>query len=151
MPNSLQPHGLKHTRLPCPSLFPGVYSNSCPLSRRCHPTIPSSAAPFFFCLQSFPASGSFPMSWLFTSHGQSIGFSASASVLTMSIQGWFPLGWTGLVSLQSKRFSKVFSRTTVRKHQFFIAQPSSWSNSHIHTWILEKSLFKYWNDFWFIE
>ena len=106
MSDSLRPHELQHTRLPCPSLFPGVCSNSCPLSQWCHPTIPSSAAPFTFCLQSLPASGSFPVSWLFASHDQRTRFSASASVLPINIQGWFLLGWTGLVSLQSKRFSK---------------------------------------------
>ena len=115
--NSLQLHGLQHTRLPCPSLSPRVCSNSCQLSRWCHPTISPSAVPFSFCPQSFPASGSFPMSWLFTSSGQSIGVSASASALPMTIQGWFPLWLTGLISLQSKGLSKVFSNTTVQKHQ----------------------------------
>ena len=136
--NSLQPHGLQHTRLPCPSPTPGAYSNSCPLSWWCHPTISSSVVPFSSCLQSFPASGSTLMSQFFISGGQSIEVSASASVLPMNIQDWFPLGWTGLISLQSKGLSRVFSNTTVPKHQFFGAQPSLWSNSHIHTWLLEK-------------
>ena len=113
-------------------------SNSCPLSQWCYPTISSSAALFSFCLQSFPASGSFPMSWLFTSGGQSIGVSALASVLPMNIQDWFPLGGTGWISLQSKGLSRVFSNTTVQKHQFFGTQPSLQSTSHIHTWLLEK-------------
>ena len=120
--------GLQHTRLPCPSLSPWACSNSCPLNRRCHPTISSSVVPFSSCLQSFPASGSFPMSQFFTSGGQSIGASASASVLPMNIQDWSPLGWTGLISLQSKGLSRVFSNTTVQKHQFFSAQLSLWSN-----------------------
>ena len=107
------------------------------ISRWCHPTISSSVVPFSSCLQSFPASGSFPMSWLFTSGGQSIG--ASASVLPMNIQGWFPLGLTGLISLLSKGCSRVFSNTTVWKHQFFSSQSSLGSNSHIHTWLLEKT------------
>ena len=117
--NSLRPHGLQHPRLPCPSPTPRVGSNSCPSSRWCHPTISSSVVPFPSCLQSFPASGSFPMSQLFTSGGQSIGVSASTSVLPMNIQDWFPLGWTGWISLQSKGLSRVFSNTTVQKHQFF--------------------------------
>ena len=138
---TLWPHGLEHTRLPCPSLSPEVCSNSCPLSQWCHPTISSSVIPFSSCLQSFPESGSFQMSQLFTSAGQSIGASASASVLPMNIQDWFPLRLTGLISLQSKGLSKVFSRTTIWKHQFFGAQPSWWSNSHIHTWLwLYRSL-----------
>ena len=130
---TLRPHGLQHTRLPCPSPFPGVCSNSCPLSRWHHPAISSSVIPFSSCLQSFPASGSFPMSWLFISGGQSIW--ASASVLPMNIQGWFPIGLTGLISLQSKGFSRVFFSTTVQRHQFFHAQPFLLSNSHIHTWL----------------
>jgi len=117
--DSLQPHGLHYTRLPCPSLSPRACSNSCPLSWWCHPTISSSVTPFSSCPQSFSASGSFPMSWLSISGGQSIGVSASASVLPMNIQGWFPLGLTGLILLLSKGPSKVFSSTTVRKHQFF--------------------------------
>ena len=136
--NSLWPHGLQHTRLPCPSPTPGAYSNSCPLSWWSHPIISSSVVPFSSCLQSFPASGFFPMSQFFTSGGQSVGISASASVLPMNIQGWFPLGLTGLISLQFKGLSRVFANTTVQKHQFFSAQPSSQSNSHIHTWPLEK-------------
>ena len=108
-------------------------------SHWCHPTISSSVAPLSSCLQSFPASESFPMSWPFTSGGQSIGASASPSVLLMNIQGWFPLGWTGLISLLFKRLLRVSSSTIVLKHQFFGAQPSLWSNSHIHTWLLEKS------------
>ena len=116
--DSLRPHGLQHTRPPCPPPTPGVYSNSCPLSRWCHPTISSSVIPFSH-LQSFPASGSFQMSQLFMSGGQSIGVSASTSVLPVNIQDWFPLGWTGWISLQSKGLSRVFSNTTV---QFFGAQ-----------------------------
>ena len=105
MSDSLWPHGLKHTRPPCPSPTPGVYPNSCPLSRWCHPTISSSVVPFSFHLQSFPASGSFPMSQFFTSGGRSIGVSTSASLLSMNIQDWSPLGWTGWISLQSKGLS----------------------------------------------
>ena len=116
--NSLRPHGLQHARLPCPSPTPGVYSNSCPLSWWCHPTISSSVVPFSSCLQSFPASGSFQMSQLFASGGQSIGVSASASVLPMNIQNWSPLEWTSWISLQSKGLSRIFSNTTVQKHQF---------------------------------
>ena len=136
--DSLQAHGMQHTRPPCPSLTPGVYSNSCPLSWWCHPTILSSIIPFFSHLQSFPASGSFWMSQFFASVSQRIGVSASASVLPMNIQDWFPLGLTSLISLQSRGFSRVFSNTTVQKHQFFGAQLSLESNSHIHTWPLEK-------------
>ena len=121
---SLWPHGLQHTRLPCPSPSSRACSNSCPLSQWCHPTISSSVISFFSCLPSFPASGSFLLIWLFASHGQSIGASASASVSPVNIQGWFPLGWTGLTSLQSKGLSRVFSSTTVWKHQFTGAQPS---------------------------
>ena len=119
-------HGLQHTRLPCPSPTPGTCSNSCPSSQWCHPIISFSVVPFSSCLQCFPASGSFLMSQLFTSGGQSIGASASASVLPMNIQDWFPLGWTGLI-LQTKGLSRVFSNTTVQKHQFFGAQPSLWT------------------------
>ena len=136
--DSLRPHGLQHARLPCPSPTPGACSNSCPLNRWCHPTISSSVVPFSSCLQSFPASGSFPVSRFFTSDGQSIGISASTSVLPMNIQDWFPLGWTGWISLQSKGLSRVFSNTTVQKHQFFSTQLALWSNCHIHTWLLEK-------------
>ena len=123
MSNSLRPHGPQYTRFPCPSLSPRLSSDSCPLSQWCYLTISSSVAPFSFCLQSFPASGSFPMSWLFTSGGPSIGVSASASVLPMSIQGWFPSGLTDFISLQSKGLSRVVSSTTVWKHQFFGTQP----------------------------
>ena len=136
--DSLQPHGLLHTRLPCPSPTPGLYPNSCLLSRWCHPTISSSVVPFSSCPQSLPASGSFQMSQLFTSGGHSIGVSASKSVLPMNTQDWSPLGWTGWISLQSKGLSRVFSNTTVQKHQFFSAQLSLYSNSHIHTRTLEK-------------
>ena len=136
--NSLQPHEPQHARPPCPSPTPRVYPNSCSLSQWCHPTISSSVIPFSSCPQSFPASGSFQMSQLFPSGGQSIGVSASTSVLPMNTQGWSPLGWTGWISLQSKGLSRVFSNTTVQKHQFFSAQLSSQSNSHIHTWPLEK-------------
>ena len=124
MSDSLQPHELQHGRLPCPSPAPGVYSNSCPLSQWCHPTISSSVIPFSSLLQSFPESGSFPMSQFVASGGQSIGVSASASVLPMNTQDWFPLGWTGWISLLSKGLSRVFSNTIVQKHQFFSAQPS---------------------------
>ena len=137
MSNSSQPHGLQLARPPCPSPTHRIYPNSCPLNQWWHPTISSSVVPFSSCFQSFPASGSFTMSQLFTSGGQSIG--ASASVLLMNIQGWFPLGLTGLISLQSKGVSRVFSNTTVWKHQFLGAQLSLWSNSHIHTWLLERS------------
>ena len=115
-----------------------VCSNSCPLNQWCHPAISSSVAPISSCLQSFPASGSFPMSQLFTSGGQSIVAPASASVLPMNIQSWFPLGLIGLISLLSKWLSRVFSSTTTWNHQFFGAQPSLWSNFHIYTWLLEK-------------
>ena len=141
--NSLWPHGLQHTRPPCPSPAPRVYSNSCPLSQWCHPTISSSVIPFPSCLQSFPASGSFPMSQFFASGSQSIRVSASASVLPMSLQDWFPLGWTGSISLLSKKLSRVFSNTTVQKHQFFDTQLSLWSNSPIRTWLLENHMFDY--------
>ena len=137
--DSLWPHGPQHARLPCPSPTTRVCSNSCPSSRWCHPTISSSVVPFSPCLQSFPASGSFLMIQFFTSGGQSTGVSASTSVLPMNIQDWFPLGWTGWISLHSKGLSRVFSNTTVQKHQFFGAQLSSQSNSHIHTWLLEKT------------
>ena len=123
---------------PCPSPTPRVYSNSCPLSWWCPPTISSFVIPFSSHLQSFPASGSFLMSHFFISGGQSIGISASALVLPKNIQNWSPLGWTGCISLLSKGLSRVFSNTTVQKHQFFVAQFSLYSNSHIHTWPLEK-------------
>ena len=136
--DSLRPHELQHARPPCPSPTPGVYSNSCPSSWWCHPAISSSVIPFSSCPQSLPASGSFPMSQLFSWGGQSIGVSASTSVLPVNTQDWSPLGWTGWISLQSKRLSRVFSKITVQKHQFFSAQLSSQSNSHIHAWPLEK-------------
>ena len=145
MSNSLRPHGLQHARPPCPSPTPAVYSNSCPSSRWCHPTISSFVIPFSSRLQSFPSSGSFQMSQLFASGGQSIGVSASASVLPMNIQGCFPLGLTGLISLPSKGLSTVFCNTTVQKHQFFSAQLSLWSNSHIHAWLLGKNCPETWN------
>ena len=135
MSDSLWPHGLQHARLPCPSPTSGACSNSCPLSQWCYPTLSSSVGPFSSSLQSFPASGSFLMSQLFTLCGQSIV--ASASVLSVNIQGWFPLRLTSLI-LQSKGLSRVFSSSTVWKHQFFRTQPSLWSSSHIHTWLLEK-------------
>ena len=134
---TLRLHGLQHSRLPCPSLSPGLCSNSCAKKWR-HPTISSSVVPFSFCLQSFPASGSFPMSKLFASGGQSIGNSASGSVLPMNVQGWFPLGLNSLISLQSKGLSRVLSSTTIQKHQLFVTQPFLRSNSHLCTWLLEK-------------
>ena len=137
----LRPRALQHARLLCPPLSRGVWSNLCSLSQWCYLTISSSAASFSICLQPFPASGCFPMSLLFTSGGQSIGTAASASVLQMNIQGWFPLGLTGLISLLSKGLSTVFSSTTIQNHKFFRAQPSLWSNSHICTLILEKPKF----------
>ena len=138
VPDSLWPHELQHARPPCPSPTPGVYSNSCPSSPWCHPAISSSVVPFSSCPQSLPASGSFPVSQLFTWGGQSTGVSASVSVLPMNTQDWSPLGWTGWISLQSKGLSRVSPNTIVQKHQFFGAQLSSQSNSHIHTWALEK-------------
>ena len=128
---SLQPHRLQHTRPPCPSKSPEACSNSCTLNRWCHETNSSSVVPISPCLQSFPALRPFLKSLLFTSCGQSIEASASASVLPMDIQGWFLLGWTGLISLQSKGLSRALSKTTVQKHQFFSVQPFLWSNSHI--------------------
>ena len=136
--NSLWPHELQNARPPCPSPTPGVYSNSCPLSQWCHPTISFSVVPFSSCPQSFPASGSFQMSQLFASGSQSIGVSDSVSVLPMNTQDWSPLGWMGWITLQSKELSRVFSNTTDQKHQFFSTQLASQSNSHIHTWPLEK-------------
>ena len=129
-----------HTRLPSPPLSPWVCSSSCPLSLWCYLTISFSATLFSFCLQSFPTWGSFPMSWLFSSGGQSIGasVSASASVLPMNSQDWFPLGLIGFISLLSEGRSRVFSSTTIEKHQFFRAQLSLWSNCHIHIWLLGK-------------
>ena len=122
----------------CPSLSPWDCSRSCRLSQWCHPTISFSVIPFCSSLQSFPASGPFPVSWVFASGGQSINTSALASVFTVNIQCWFPLGLTGLIFLQSNGLSKIFSRTTIWKHQFFSTQPSLCFNSHIHTWLLEK-------------
>ena len=133
MSDSLWPHGLQHVRLPCPSPTPRACSNSCPLSWWCQQSMSSSVTPFSSFPQSFPASGSFPMSRFFTSSGQVIGVSALALVLPVNIQDWFPLGWTGLISLLSKGLSRVFSSTTVQKHQFFGIQPSLWSISYIYT------------------
>ena len=138
MSDSLQPHESQHTRPPCPSPTPEAYPNSCPSRRWCHSTISFSVIPFSSFLWSFLASGSFPMSQFFVSGGQSTWVSASASVFPMNIQDWLPLGLTGLISLQSKGLSIVFSNTTVQKHQFFSTQLSLWSNSHICTWLLEK-------------
>ena len=136
--DSLRTHEPQYARPPCPSPTPRVYPNPCPLSQWCHPTISSSVVPFSSCPQSFSASGSFQMSQLFASDGQSIGVSASTSVLPMNTQDWSPLGWTGWISVQSRGLSRVFSNTTVQKHQFFGTQLSSKSNSHIHMWPLEK-------------
>ena len=136
--DSLGPHESQHTRPPCPSPTPGVHSNSHPSSQWCHPAISSSVVPFSSCPQSLPASESFPMSQLFTWGGQSTGVLALAWVLPMNTQYWCPLEWTGWISLQSKGLSRVFSNTRVQKHQFFGAQLSSQSNSHIHTWPKEK-------------
>ena len=138
MSESLWPHGLQHSRLLCPLPSPGVCSSSCPLNQWCHPNISSSVFPFSSHLQSFPASGSFPMSQFFTSGGQSMGTSASVSALPINIQGWFPLGLTGLISSLSKGLSRVFSNTTVQKHHFFSAQLFLLSNSHTHRWLLER-------------
>ena len=135
---TLRPHEPQHTRPRCPPPTPGVHPHPCPLSQWCHPTISSSVTPFSSCPQSFPAAGSFQMSQLFTSGGQNIGVSASTSVLPVNTQGCSPSEWTGWISLQSKGLSRVFSNTTVQKHQFFSAKLSSQSNSHIHTWPLEK-------------
>ena len=131
-------YGLKHARLPCRSLSPGDCSYSCPLSHWCCLITSSSATIFSFCLQSFPALKSFPMSWPFSSDGQSVRASALLSALPMNIKGWFPLKLTGLISLLSKVLSRVFSSTTIWKHQFLGTQSSLWSNSHICTWLLEK-------------
>ena len=137
-PTLFRPYESQHARPPCPSPTPGVYPNSSASTWWCHPAISSSVVPFSSYPQSLPASGSFPMSQLFTWGGQSIGVSALASVRPMKSQDWSPLEWTGWISLQSKGLSRVFSNTTLRKDQFFSAQPSSQSNSHIHTWRLEK-------------
>ena len=139
MSDSLWPHWLQNSRLPCPSPSLVACSNSCPSGRWSHPTILSSVIPFSSYPQSFPASGSFPLTKFFASGGQSIGASASASVLPMKTQDLFPLGWTAWISMQSKGLSRVFSNTTVQKHQFFGTQLSLYSNSHILTWLLEKS------------
>ena len=136
--DSLRPHESQHARPPCPSPSPGVHSDSCPSSQWCHPAISSSVVPFSSCPQSFPASGSLQMSQLFASGGQSIGVSASTSVPPMNTQDWFPLEWTDRISLHSKGLSRVFSNTTVQKHQFFSTQLSLQSNFHIHPWLLEK-------------
>ena len=136
--NSLQPHESQHARPPCPSPTPRVHPNSCPLSWWCHPSISFSVVPFSSCPQSLPASQAFPMSQLFTSGSQSIGVSASASVLPMNIQDWSPLGWTGW-SLAVQGTLKSLLQDTVQKHQFFSTQLSLYYNSHIHTWLLEKS------------
>ena len=138
MSNSLWYNGLQNARLPCPSPTPRANSNSCPLCRWHHPTISSSVVPFSFCLQSFPAPGSFQMSQFLALGGQNMGVSASASVLPMNIQDWFPLGLTGWIFLQSKGLSRVFSKTKVQKYHFFGIQLSLWSNSHIQTRLLEK-------------
>ena len=136
--NSLRPHESQHARPPCPSPTPGVHPDPRPSSQWCHPAISSSVVPFSSCPQSLPASESFPISQLFAWGAQSTRVSALASVLPMNTQDWSPLEWTGWISLQSKGLSRVFSNTTVQRHQFFSAQPSSQSNSHIHTWPLEK-------------
>ena len=138
MSDSLRPHELQHSRPPCPLSTPGVHSDSHRLSPWCRPAISSSVVPFSSCPQSLPASESFPMSQFFTWGGQSIGVSALASFLPKKSQGWSPFGWTGWISSQSKGLSRVFSNTTLQNHQFFSAQLSSQSNSHIHTWPLEK-------------
>ena len=135
--NSLRPHESQHARPPCSSPSPGVHSDSCPSSQWCHPALSSSVIPFSSCPQSLPESGSFPMSQLFSWSGQSTGVSALASFLPKKSQGWSPSEWTGWISLQSKRLSRVFSNT-VQKHQFCGTQPFSQSNSHIHTWPQEK-------------
>ena len=136
--DSLQPHESQHSMSPCPSPTPGVYPDSHPLSQWCHPAISSSVIPFFSCPQYLPTSKSFPMSQFFAWGGQSTAAIALASFLPKKSQGWSPSEWTGWISLQSKGLSRIFSNTTVQKHQFFGAQPSSQSNSHIHTWPLEK-------------
>ena len=137
--DTLSLHESQHARPPCPSPTPGVHPNSCASRQWCHPALSSSVVPFSSCPQSLPASESFPMSQFFTWGGQSIRVSASVSVLPMNTQDWSPLGWTGWIPLQSKRLARVFSSTIIQKHQFFGAQLSSQSNSHIHTWPLAKS------------
>ena len=143
MSDSLWPHTLQYTRFLYPSLSPRVFSNTCPLSQWCHPTTSSSVTPFTSCSQSFSASGPFPMYWFFTLGGQSIGSSASASVLHMNIQCWFLLGLTGLIFLLSKGLLRVFSSTIVWKYQLFSAQPSLWANSHICTYYWKNHSFEY--------
>ena len=138
MSDSLWPRGLRQARLPCPSISPRVCLDSCPLNQWCHPTISSFVMPFSSCLQFFPASESFPVSQLFTSGSQSTVTSVLALVLPLNIQDWFPLRLTGLIALESKGLWRVFSSATVWKHHFFATQPSLWSNSHIHAWLLEK-------------
>ena len=137
--DSLQPHESQHARPPCPSPSPGAHPDSQPSSPWCHPAISSSVVPFSSCPQSLPASESFPISQLFSWGGQCTGVSALASFLPKKSKGWSPSEWTGWISLQSKGLSRVFSNTTVQKHQFFSVQPSSQSNSHIHTWPQEKA------------
>ena len=139
--NTLRPHGLQHARHPCPSPTPATYSNSCPLSRWCHPTISSSVVPFPPTFNLSQHQGLFKWVSSLDQVAKILGVSASASVLPMNIQDWFPLGWTGWVSLLSKGLSRIFSNTTVQKHQFFGTQPSLWSNSPIHTWLLKKQSF----------
>ena len=148
MSDSLWPHELQHTRLPCPSPTPGAHSNSCPSNQWCHPTISSSVIPFSSRLQSFLASGSFPMTQFFASGGQSIGAWTSASDLPVNIQDWFPLGLTGLISLQYKGLSRVFSSTSVQKRPFFGTQIFLYSKSHIHMWLLENHSFDYMDLCW---
>ena len=138
MSDSLRPHKSQHTRPPCPSLTPGVHSNSRPLSRWCHPAISSSVVPFFSCPKSLPASESSPMNQLFAWGGRSTRVSALASFPAKNTEGWSPSEWTGWIFLHSKALSRIFSNTTVQKYQFFGAQPSSQSNSHIHTWPQKK-------------
>ena len=138
MSDSLRPHELQHDRPLCPSPTSGVHSNTCPSSQWCHPAISSSVLPFSSCPQSLSASESFPMNQLFASGGQSTGVSSLASFPPKNTQDWSPLEWTGWISLQSKGLAKIFSNTTVQKHRFFSIQLSSQSNSHIHTWLLEK-------------
>ena len=135
--DTLRPYGLKHARPPCLSPTPGAYWNSCPLSQWCHPTVLSSVVPFS-CLQSFPASGSFLLGWLLPQVAKVLDLQLQHQSFQWNIQDWFPLGLTGLISLQSKGLSRVFSNTTVQKHQFFNVQLSLWSHFHIHTWLLEK-------------
>ena len=146
MPNFLQPHGMQYARLPCPLLSPRVCSNACPWSQWCHLTVTPSGT-LFSCLQSFPESGVFSSEQLLTLDGQSIGASASGSVLPKNTQGWFPWGLTSLISLQSKGLSRVFSSTIVQKHQFFGSHPSLLSNTHICTWLLETTFLTIWNFF----